>query len=98
MRACDVVSFTCGLYIDQLSGIFVGRRDIFSPGTDLVCAAPRLALVDNDGIVCEERDECVEVARNLGGKVAGDDVWGRVDHDWSFHLSGGHCWLVAITD
>ena len=45
---------------------------------------PDLALIDNDSIIGEQRDECVEVASSLGGKVTGDDLRGRDSQDSSF--------------
>ena len=84
LHARDVGSFTCGLHTAQLSGVFVYRRDIFSPGSDFLHPAPDLALIDNDSIIGEQRDECVEVASSLGGKVTGDDVRGRDSQDSSF--------------
>ena len=60
MHAGNVLSFARGLHTEQLSGVLVRRCDIFSPGPDFICAAPGLALVDNDSIIGEERDECVE--------------------------------------
>src|SRR6266849_8344618 len=88
MNARDVLPFTPGLHSDQLSGVLVDRRDVFSPRADLSRAVPCLALVDDDAIVGKERDECVEVARGLGSKVPRDDNWGGDCHEWSSHQRG----------
>jgi hypothetical protein len=44
MHAGNVLSCTSGLHTEQLSGVLVCRRDIFSPGPDFIRAAPGLAL------------------------------------------------------
>src|SRR5438876_113261 len=84
VNASEVLSFIRGLHTDQVSGVLVDRGYVFSPSADLFRAAPGLALVDNDGIVGKERDECVEFACRLGSEVARDDSWGGGGHASSF--------------
>jgi len=92
VNAGDVLSFTRGLHTSQLSGVLVDRGDVFSPGSDLFRPASGLTLVDNDGIVGKECDECVEVACRLGSKVASDDSWRGGCHASSFQ----RCSLAGV--
>jgi len=100
-RGLPVMLILCGLppIVEHLVQAKSYSERMFTPErlANLRPAEASAALIDPAAAPGREFEPAA-IARNLGGKVAGDDVWGRVDHDWSFHLSGGHHWLLAIID